>query len=549
MSQINHFYSSDSDYNCPHQHSHQELEVESSQEVAQEVLDDSDLPPSFSNVVSDVFDSSVLDASNEPDSIIDVVVSVSPSSSSEVTLKQDVFSLLKLAWPSVLFMFFTMLLSTTDSIMVGRRLGTSALASVALASTIGFITLWIPASSSFALDALCNQAVGAQQHRKVGAFLQQGLVVAMSLSILPMAIYYFATPIYSKFGFSESLANQAGTYLRYQVFSVPFFPLMFILGSKVLECQSVVLPQVVVYAITNVLNFITNYIFLWKFDFGIKGAAVATGLSRVWPLLFIIIYHKYTGHFAKVWSPWSKSNLTLVLFKKYLKIALPAVAFFILEISAFTIWTLFASMLGETSAAVHAVLMSTISQTYTLCLGLAIAVSIRIGHLVGEGHGKRARRLSFASIALGGSSMAIMAILIFIFKDFIPTIFVDDQEVISKASRLMLFACAFQIGDGIQALGNGCLRGLGKTYISASVAFITYYLVSVPVSYFLSFKYDWNVTGLWTGLVIALNLAAVLFTFFVYKTDFDVECNKAKARLNAVHAPITEEVKELDVLV
>ena len=77
------------------------------------------------------------------------------------------------------------------------------------------------------------------------------------------------------------------------------------------------------------------------------------------------------------------------------------------------------------------------------------------------------------------------------------------------ASMLLIIAGFFQISDGIQAVGLGILRGIRDTKIPTFITFISYWIISIPICYFLGISLDFGVYGIWVGLSIGLTLAAI----------------------------------------
>jgi MATE family multidrug resistance protein len=71
-------------------------------------------------------------------------------------------------------------------------------------------------------------------------------------------------------------------------------------------------------------------------------------------------------------------------------------------------------------------------------------------------------------------------------------------------------AAFFQLSDGLQAAAAGALRGIQDVRIPAVIAFISYWLIMIPLSYLLAFKFGMGVKGLWVGFIVGLSIAAVL---------------------------------------
>ena len=98
------------------------------------------------------------------------------------------------------------------------------------------------------------------------------------------------------------------------------------------------------------------------------------------------------------------------------------------------------------------------------------------------------------------------------FRNQLPLLYIDDVNVISISASLLIFAALFQIFDGTQAVGLGLLRGMIDVKIPMVMAFIAYWVISIPVGYVLGFKFDLGPEGVWIGLSVGLTVAAIFFT-------------------------------------
>jgi MATE family multidrug resistance protein len=97
--------------------------------------------------------------------------------------------------------------------------------------------------------------------------------------------------------------------------------------------------------------------------------------------------------------------------------------------------------------------------------------------------------------------------------------FLDNIEVITIASKLLLVAALFQIADGIQVVVLGALRGLQDVKVPMYLTFVAYWLIGFPTSYFLGFYTSLKAVGVWIGLCAGLTAAALfLYLRFVVVT-------------------------------
>ena len=127
-----------------------------------------------------------------------------------------------------------------------------------------------------------------------------------------------------------------------------------------------------------------------------------------------------------------------------------------------------------------------------------------------------ARDISQLSLAAKASYHLVLAwnalaALVFItMRNVIPTFFTTNAEVIAIASNLMVFAALYQLSDGIQNVSVGILRGIQDVKIIMPIAFVSYWLLNLPVGYLFGFTLGMGPSGLFLGFSFGLSAAAVM---------------------------------------
>lgn len=85
-------------------------------------------------------------------------------------------------------------------------------------------------------------------------------------------------------------------------------------------------------------------------------------------------------------------------------------------------------------------------------------------------------------------------------------------------STLITPMLLYQFGDGLQVCYANALRGRGDVNIMMGIAFIAYFVVSLPASYFFGFLLGWGVSGVWMGFPFGLTTAGILYFWRFYST-------------------------------
>ena len=106
--------------------------------------------------------------------------------------------------------------------------------------------------------------------------------------------------------------------------------------------------------------------------------------------------------------------------------------------------------------------------------------------------------------------MSVSALGFWLGRAQLARLFTVDPQVVALAATILPVAAAFQIFDGLQVVGGGVLRGMGQTRPAAVFNFVGYYVLALPLAWFLAFRQGLGVVGLWWGLALGLATVALL---------------------------------------
>jgi len=294
--------------------------------------------------------------------------------------------------------------------------------------------------------------------------------------------------------------------------------------------------------LANIINVILNYLLIFgKFGFpelGIVGAAYGTLASRFIMVVYLWTLLRYKERSAQIVKNIKFFVLDLTVIKRIVNLgALSAMQMFF-EVAIFTAAIWLSGLLGKNPQAANQIALNLSSMTFMVAMGLSVASMIRVGNQKGLQNFKELRRIAFSIFFLGIILAVIFAILFFVFHKILPTIYVDlndktnyvdNMEVVSIASKLLIAAAFFQISDSIQVLVLGALRGLQDVKIPTILTFVSYWVVGFPVSYFLGKEEMYGSFGIWLGLLAGLTTASILL--FIRFNRLTLKLIKEKEKL------------------
>ena len=430
---------------------------------------------------------------------------------------REVGKLSRLASPIAITQLATMLLWTIDFLMVGR-LGVAALNAVALGRLFVIGTAICAMGLIYGQDAIAAQAHGARNRERLGGVLRHSLVLALAVSVPLGAIWMFTGPVLLLFGQDAEAASLAHDYVRVQILSLPFF-LMFVALKQYLQARGIVKPEMWIAISANVLHAALNWVFIFGHlgapKLGVVGAGVATAISEVVMFAAMVaairIYRLQRG---------SETRLEPRLVRwegiaEILRLGLPLAAMLALEYWAFAVSTLWAGRLGSVELAAHSIAINLASISYMVPLGIGLAATTRVGNLIGAGERNAAQRAAWVALGLGGAVMTLFALVFVVGRHWIPTWYTLDPAVLALAAALLPIAAAFELFDGLQAVGGGILRGMGRTRPAAAFNLIGYYLLALPLAMTFGRRESFGLVGIWWSLAAGLAVVAVLAVYWV----------------------------------
>ena len=154
---------------------------------------------------------------------------------------------------------------------------------------------------------------------------------------------------------------------------------------------------------------------------------------------------------------------------------------------------------------------------YMVPLGVSIAVSIRIGQAIGAEERARLRLIGFAALCVIIAWMALVMGGLLVGSGYLADLLSDDPAVVTLATSMFIVIAAMQIADGVQGTMLGAARGMTDNLIPVIVTMICYWIVALPVGYYLGFIVGWGPNGIWIGYGLGLACAATAITLRFFR--------------------------------
>lgn len=412
------------------------------------------------------------------------------------------------------------ILAFADNIMIGWHSVNELAASSFVNNVMNFFILTELGFAS-GMTPIIGAFHGNGNVKGVGTTVRNGLLVNGIIGLIGLVLLAVIYLFIDSFGQEPELLPLIRPY-----FVIVGISIIFALGFNVLKqftdgiCKPVVSMLFLMGG--NVLNIFGNWVLIYGKlgcpELGLMGAGLSTLISRILMLLCFVLYIFKSEQF-KVYAQAIKEALfSRVKMRHIFNMGYPVAIQMGLEASTFSFSAIMVGWISVTALAAHQVAI-TISQLFFLMMqGLSFALSILVSNCYGiKDYAGIHAYVKRGILMIFGTSLSL-SILLYIFRYPAVGMFTDSPEVAEIAVVLFYVLFAYQIGDGIQLCFANVLRGLQDVKPIMYAAFVSYYLIAIPVAYVLGFKAGLGAVGVWLGFPIGLTLAG-LFFYARYRSD------------------------------
>lgn len=412
------------------------------------------------------------------------------------------------------------ILAFADNIMIGWHSVNELAASSFVNNVMNFFILTELGFAS-GMTPIIGAFHGNGNVKGVGTTVRNGLLVNGIIGLISLVLLAVIYLFIDSFGQEPELLPLIRPY-----FVIVGISIIFALGFNVLKqftdgiCKPVVSMLFLMGG--NVLNIFGNWVLIYGKlgcpELGLMGAGLSTLISRILMLLCFVLYIFKSEQFKAYAQAIKEALFSRVKMRHIFNMGYPVAIQMGLEASTFSFSAIMVGWISVTALAAHQVAI-TISQLFFLMMqGLSFALSILVSNCYGiKDYAGIHAYVKRGILMIFGTSLSL-SILLYIFRYPAVGMFTDSPEVAEIAVVLFYVLFAYQIGDGIQLCFANVLRGLQDVKPIMYAAFVSYYLIAIPVAYVLGFKAGLGAVGVWLGFPIGLTLAG-LFFYARYRSD------------------------------
>ena len=437
-------------------------------------------------------------------------------------MKDELRAQVRLAAPLALGQLGHHLMSIVDTAMLGRY-SDAALAGAGIANALMWTFTLFGMGVVMGMETLVPQAIGAGEHGRARALLQAGLRTAVLIGIPLTACALLSIPLMAALGVEDAARHEAVLYILGRLPAViPF--LVFSALRAYLQGYSKTRPLVVAMLVANLVNAGANSVLIFGDSalvtlglpaaglpaLGALGAAISTSMVTVVSMLICALAARNLLRDNAGRHPSDKQPAERALGRAIVRLGWPVGTQLFAEVGGIALIGALAGRLGTVPAAAHQLTLTLVSFAFNIIIGIGAATSVRVGLAVGAGDHHRARSAGLTGIGLGCTIMLGSILAFLTVPECLARLMTDQPAVVSAAVPLFYVAVFFQLGDAVQAVGAGALRGAGDTRSPMWAHIVGTYAIGLTIGIVCAFGLHMGAVGLWWGLAAGLTFAGVV---------------------------------------
>jgi MATE family multidrug resistance protein len=430
--------------------------------------------------------------------------------------RRELGEILHIAGPLAGAQLAYMVMSTTDTIMMGR-ISTDSLAAGGLGSTVAFMMVYVALGLLQSIQPVVAHGRGSGDHSGFGRILGAGLLTAIASALPIVAVLVEIEPILIAIGEPPHLAHMAWLYECAFAWAVPAW-----LCNGAIRNYLAALGRtrmiMAVSASACFVNLALNWALIWGHlglpALGLAGSGYATSISGWYMAVSLALYAWRAELLPSDLFSLTRREIRAGL-REVIALGAPMAGQWSIEIGLFSGSSLLMGYFGPVALAAHQICLNLCSVSYMVPFAISTAATVRVGYHLGAGAPRAAQIAGFTSLALGISFMTMSALSLILFAYPIFGLYVDASDsslsqVQLIGARLLVPAALFQVFDGTQVVASGALRGLKDVRIPLVAAVFGYWILGLPIGTGLAFWTGLGPVGLWWGFFAGLVIVGLI---------------------------------------
>jgi putative MATE family efflux protein len=406
--------------------------------------------------------------------------------------------------------------AVVDIYFVGT-LGASAVATVGLTETYLFLLYAIAMGLAMAVTAIVARRIGEKKKDQAGITAVQSIFIGVLVSIpFALAGIFFAKELLEIMGADKWVLDYGYRYTQWMLASNIVVMLLFVINAIFRGAGDAAIAMRVLW-IANGFNILLDPLLIFGFGFipayGVQGAAIATTIGRGIGVLTQIFLLFKGGKHIKILISYIRVNLTIL--KKIIRTSLGGIGQMIIAMVSWVFIIRIVAEFGSEAVAGTTIALRIMMFTMMPAMGLANAATTLVGQNLGAKMPDRAERSVWITGLWNMFYLIAVSFVFFFYNDELIAIFTYELKVISIGGKWMKIVSFSFFVYGWWMVAVQAFNGAGDTVTPTKINFFFFWLIEIPLAYFMAKTLGMEYTGIFWAIFIA-ETSVGLFTLWLF---------------------------------
>lgn len=423
----------------------------------------------------------------------------------------------RMSTPAIVGLLVQAFYNLVDTIFVGRGLGADSslgIAGISVAFPVQMLMMGISMGLGIGGASIISRALGMGDHKKAEKALgNMVILVIISSVIFTILGLVFIDPVLKVFGASESILPFAREYTKYILMGTIFFAFSAAL-SNTIRAEGHAKFAMSIMLISSIVNIILDPLFIFEFNMGIMGAAVATVISQI--VGCVLVLHYYTSNISLI--PFRLAYMMPDLALSWETVSIGMSEFIFNSVESLVFILLNQSLLvygGDMAIAVFGIIIKVFMLTLMPIIGIKHGIQPIFGFNYGAGNLERVRETVSISNYIVFGMCILSVIVVFLIPEQIFRVFSTDAGLIDVGVPAIKISFLMMPFIGTQVVAMALLQSLGKSKGSLMITLSRQIFFLPPLVFILPLYM--GLTGIWVSFPISDFLGFVVAVILMKK--------------------------------
>lgn len=420
-------------------------------------------------------------------------------------------AILLLSIPMVLEMMMESVFAVADIFFVSK-LGPEAVATVGITESIMTVLYAVAMGLSMGTTAIISRRIGEKNRKSASVAAVQSILIGIAVSLpVSAAGIFFSHELLGLMGASEKIISEMYPYTMIMLGGNLGIMLLFVVNAVFRGAGDAAISMRVLW-LANLLNILLDPILIFGLGpipaLGITGAAVATTFAR--GLAVMYQFWMLTGKSSRIRIKRRDWKLNLNVMNRLVKVSLGGVGQFLISTASWIGMVRIIAEFGSTALAGYTIAIRIVMFSILPSWGMSNAAATLVGQNLGAGKPDRAERSVWICGYINTVFLIFIGISFFLFSENLIRLFTPEITVIAIGARCLKIIAIGYLFYGMGMVVVQAFNGAGDTVTPTWLNFICFWMIEIPLAWFLAMSLDMQENGVFWSIVIAESVYGVL---------------------------------------